>query len=198
MNPLILQPILHFTHTLVRQAFAQAPKDVPRFAIDVTVGNGHDTVFLAEHVGSKGCVVGCDVQTQALYTTTAVLQQKKISSRVQLHQISHDCLHTLLDPSWQGQVTAIMGNLGYLPRSDKSILTRAETTIPMIETLLPYLRQHGIMAMVAYLGHEGGQAEADAVNDYVKRLPMAEYRVLSYTFVNPSGVPPVLYAIEKV
>ena len=35
-------------------------------AVDATVGNGHDTLFLAQCVGLKGEVIGFDVQQQAL------------------------------------------------------------------------------------------------------------------------------------
>ena len=35
-------------------------------AIDATVGNGHDTVVLAEKVGSGGRVFGFDIQAEAI------------------------------------------------------------------------------------------------------------------------------------
>ncbi|PID81943.1 hypothetical protein CSB20_00400, partial [bacterium DOLZORAL124_64_63] len=51
-------------HLLVRDHIT--PGDT---AIDATLGNGHDTLFLARCVGKTGTVIGFDVQTQAITST---------------------------------------------------------------------------------------------------------------------------------
>ena len=38
-------------------------------AVDATLGNGHDALFLAQCVGSSGMVFGFDVQQEALNNT---------------------------------------------------------------------------------------------------------------------------------
>jgi ubiquinone/menaquinone biosynthesis C-methylase UbiE len=52
-------------HLLMRQSLK--PGD---WVVDATVGNGHDTLLLAELVGSSGCVIGFDVQEVALAAAT--------------------------------------------------------------------------------------------------------------------------------
>ena len=42
----MLQTALHFSHTLLQEILQ--PGD---HVVDATMGNGHDTVFLAEHIG---------------------------------------------------------------------------------------------------------------------------------------------------
>ena len=39
------------------------------FCIDATAGNGHDTVFLCELVGSEGKVLAMDIQQSAVDST---------------------------------------------------------------------------------------------------------------------------------
>ena len=51
-------------------------------AIDATVGNGHDTVFLAEQVGSGGKVYGFDIQQTALESARTRLIQACLFNRV--------------------------------------------------------------------------------------------------------------------
>ncbi|MBC7032591.1 SAM-dependent methyltransferase, partial [Salmonella enterica subsp. enterica serovar Enteritidis] len=41
--------------------------------IDATVGNGHDTVYLAKLVGTTGHVDGFDIQSAAIEATTTAL-----------------------------------------------------------------------------------------------------------------------------
>ena len=50
-------------------------------------------------------------------------------------------------------------NLGYLPRSDKQIITKGDSTIAAIETLLEYIRKRSRIVIVIYHGHEGGEEE---------------------------------------
>ena len=45
--------------------------------MDATVGNGHDTVFLARLVGETGKVIGFDIQEQAIKNTTERLEKRE-------------------------------------------------------------------------------------------------------------------------
>ena len=54
---LMLQTALHFSHQLLKEVVE--PGD---FVIDATMGNGHDTAFLAELVGPSGEVFAFDIQ----------------------------------------------------------------------------------------------------------------------------------------
>jgi ubiquinone/menaquinone biosynthesis C-methylase UbiE len=63
--------------SLVQQAH-QAVEAVLKpgdITIDATVGNGHDTLFLATRVGATGKVYGFDIQQEALDSAYQRLQQ---------------------------------------------------------------------------------------------------------------------------
>lgn len=137
-------------------------------AVDATVGNGHDTLFLCQTVGASGRVLGFDVQAEAIAATRAKLLGAGIeSTRFDLHHRGHEHLGEFAQP---GTVAAIMFNLGYLPGSDKALITRPETTLAALATALPLLRPGGVLTIVCYPGHEGGDEEAESVKTWSKSL----------------------------
>jgi hypothetical protein len=95
-----------------------------------------------------------------------------------------------------GHIDAAMFNLGYLPGSDKSVITAPDTTLRGLEHALRCLRPGGVLTVVKYVGHEGGQSEAEAVDAWAASLDPADARVLAYQFVNRKTAPQLL-AIER-
>ena len=87
--------------------------------------------------------------------------------------------------------------MGYLPKSDKSIITTVDTTLKAIEKSLIRLRKGGLITIMVYYGHEGGLEEKTGVANFVGNLPQEEYQVLKYEFVNQKNNPPFLFVIEK-
>jgi hypothetical protein len=141
-------------------------------AVDATVGNGHDTLFLANCVGSAGKVIGCDIQPVALRQTSARLRAAGLLERVELLLLGHEGVATWFAAAAPGvRVKAAMFNLGYMPGTDHSVITRAETTIPALESMLTLVAQGGIITAVIYSGHPGGLAETQAVLDWASALP---------------------------
>jgi hypothetical protein len=92
-------------------------------AIDLTAGNGADTLFLARQVGPKGLVLAFDVQLEALCHPGARLTEAGISwtlddqDDVGTVRLVHDS-HVRLAQYTQGPARGIMVNLGYLPGGD--------------------------------------------------------------------------------
>lgn len=161
--------------------------------IDATTGNGNDTLYLADLVGENGHVYAFDIQQTALDVTAARLGE--LSERVSLICDSHDNVENYL----KGQIGGAVFNLGYLPHSeDLSVVTKPETTIKAIHTMLGMLKKGGIIAVSVYDGHEGGKEEREALLDYVKRLHQADFHVIRYELVNQRNNPPFLIAFEKV
>ncbi|RSK28247.1 methyltransferase domain-containing protein [Bacillus sp. HMF5848] len=185
-----LKKILPFAHSLLREAVAEGDT-----VIDATVGNGHDTVVLAELVGDRGHVFGFDIQEQAIVNTTEKLKQANLLNRVTLIEASHGDLATHM-PNTK-QVTAAIFNLGYLPGGDKSIVTKPNSTINAIEQLLAFLVPEGIIVLVVYHGHEEGAKERDALLDFVKDIDQQKASVLCYQFLNQKNNAPFIIAIEK-
>ena len=50
-------------------------------------------------------------------------------------------------------------NLGYLPKGNKEIVTKPETTIMAINEIFDILSIEGIIILVIYHGHEEGKVE---------------------------------------
>lgn len=186
----MLQNALHFSHTLLEETVK-----VGDTVIDATVGNGNDTLKLAELVKNEGKVYGYDVQEQAIETARLKLDNENLSAPVELMWMGHEHIADLsLDES---SVSAVVFNLGYLPSGDKSIITLPETTLKAVEASLPLLKKGGIISLMIYHGHAGGTEEKDAVNDYVSQLPQKHFNVLHYGFINQKNNPPFLIVIEK-
>lgn len=164
------------------------------FVIDATVGNGHDTEFLASLVGPKGHVLGFDVQASGLMNADARLKGNQYSNYQLVHAGHEHVTEYLTDDQIVG---GAIFNLGYLPGADKSVITHGETMLAAIAGILPHLKQNGLIVLVVYYGHPGGQTEVDQLLSYVQELPQKNYHVLQYQFINQANQPPYILAIQK-
>lgn len=148
-------------------------------AVDATAGNGHDTAFLAGRVGPTGRVLALDVQAPAVAATRTRLEGEGLAERVALLQGGHEHLARLAPADWTGTVRGILFNLGYLPGSDKALVTRPATTRRALEAALALLAPGGRLAAVAYPGHPGGAEEAAEVADWAEAKALAGFRCLA-------------------
>lgn len=186
-----MQKVIPFAHDLLKEIIQSG--DV---VVDATCGNGHDTLLASQLTGDGGHVYACDIQEQAIKTTELLIKEHK-RSNITLIQDSHAMLGEYLPENLLGNLTAAIFNLGYLPRSDKSIITMADSTIQAVELLLPFLKKGGRLILVIYHGHEGGKEEKQAVVQMAEALNQDEYEVLRYQFINQQNNPPFVLAIEK-
>lgn len=136
-------------------------------ALDATMGNGHDTCFLAEQVGASGHVWAFDVQPAALEATSRRLEEAGLADRATLLCESHASMRDCLGPGREGRMDAVMFNLGYLPGSDHGLVTRAETTLLALDQALALLAPGGCLSVMVYRGHAGGEAEWEAVRTWL-------------------------------
>ncbi|QBO36670.1 16S rRNA (cytosine(1402)-N(4))-methyltransferase [Periweissella cryptocerci] len=184
-----LENALNYSHTLLQQVVQPG-----EFVIDATVGNGYDTEFLARLVGPiGGRVLGFDVQLQAIEHTTDRLDEAGITNTQLIHK-GHEHVGEYLTDQ---EVAGAIFNLGYLPGADKSVITHGNTTLEAVSSILPRLRKEGLLVLVVYYGHPGGETELNAVMDYVEALPHTDYNVLQYGFINQENQPPFVLAIQK-
>jgi SAM-dependent methyltransferase len=178
-------------HEIIRQVAGLG--DV---VIDATAGNGHDTCFLAELVGVDGTVFAFDVQATALEKTAARLNQDGLGA-VRLVEQDHASLRQVVPPELHGQISVVMFNLGYLPGGDKSVITRQESTLPAIRAALHVLRSGGLVTILAYPGHPGGDSEADAVTELVQSLSDELYDVTLFKSDSRAAGAPLLFVARK-
>lgn len=162
-------------------------------AVDATVGNGRDTVFLAKLVGPQGKVFGFDVQKAALERAQLRLVEAGLEKRVTLIHEGHENMDKYIQP-W---IKACMFNLGYLPGSSHDLVTKPETTGLALEAGLGLLAQGGIITLVVYTGHTGGPSEAAVVENMVVSLPQEEWDVMQLTFPNRRNYAPYLVTIQR-
>jgi len=164
--------------------------------IDATAGNGHDTCFLAEAVGHDGRVFAFDVQNDALQRTSARLADVGYAN-VTLLQRSHAEVKAALPEVDHGSVAAVMFNLGYLPGSDHAVTTRTESSLTAISTALSLVRAGGIVTVLAYPGHAGGDDEAGNVQNLIEELPAAEFEISIRRSATTSKTAPLLFIIVR-
>ncbi|WP_088043173.1 class I SAM-dependent methyltransferase [Bacillus sp. EAC] len=189
---MILERILPFARKLLQLALQEGD-----IAIDATIGNGHDTVLLAKLVGETGHVFGFDIQDLAIQNTIERLNNEKLAKQVTVVQKSHSAVKEVLPTHLHGKVKAAIFNLGYLPGSDKSIVTVPASTISAIQQILEIMAPEGIIVVVIYHGHDGGDVEKDALMNFVQKIPQDLAHVLTYRFLNQANNPPFIVAIEK-
>ncbi len=183
-----LERILPFAKILLSQAINEGDS-----AVDATVGNGLDTVFLANLVGETGHVFGFDIQKEAVEQTKKKLQEQQLLERTTLIHGSH----ATISEHCHEKIAGAIFNLGYLPNGDKSIVTKPASTISAIEQLFSLLKPEGIIVLVIYHGHPEGIIERDELIRYTETIDQNLAYVLRYQFVNQVNSPPFIIAIEK-
>ena len=166
-------------------------------AIDATCGNGHDTLFLAEQVGINGQVYGFDVQQRALDLTAIKLQEQQQFKQVELTLAGHERMQAFIPKQHQQDISAIMFNLGYLPSGDKSIITLAETTLTALNAASQLLKPSGLMTVIVYPGHDGGQQELQALQNWVIHLDSTCFQHTLLTLDEKDSTKPRLFTIKK-
>ena len=172
--------------------------------VDATMGNGYDTQFLAE-LGAN--VYAFDVQEEALNATEKRLDDAGIKNQIFEKNLSNLLTepsvnlvlsgHEKLSEYVKEPIKAAIFNLGYLPKTDKSVVTKADTTLTALDAMTIQLVVGGRIAIMIYYGHEGGMEEKDAVIKWTSSLPQKDWEVTSYAPLNQIHTPPILVLIEK-
>lgn len=156
-------------------------------AIDFTMGNGYDTLFLAQRVKK---VYAFDVQKAALEVTAKRLKEAQINN-VELILDGHENAQNYI-PYYDVGIF----NLGYLPNLSHEITTRAQTTIKALKTALDLLKVDGRLVLVVYPGHVQGKEEAEVLEAFVKELSPHDYHVASMRMENKK-LSPYILLIDK-
>lgn len=165
-------------------------------AIDATLGNGYDTLFLANAVGSDGCVYGFDIQERAVDLTSEQLGEP-LRSRVKLLRESHAEMETFIAEEDRGRIQVIMFNLGYLPGGEKEITTRTDSTLSAIKAACRLLHPEGVISIIAYPGHDAGQKETEAVASYLNDLTGNGWSYIMIEAIPGSDSAPRMFVLRR-
>lgn len=188
------------------QAYLAAVLHPGDLTVDLTAGNGADTLFLAEAVGPNGRVIAFDIQESALVAAAEKIAKAGIPCRrsgspgtpfaesgVTLVAAGHEALADYI----AAPVNGVIANLGYLPGGDRSIVTRPESTVAALTHATVLLATGGRLAVVVYPGHPGGEEEGAAVDTFFASLPLKKWNVLRVTVPNSSAAPYLLVAEKR-
>jgi len=169
--------------------------------VDATVGNGYDTACLAKLAvmedGEAGRVVGFDVQDMAIRTTAYKLENELSSaqvSRVELHQTCHSKIGEFVKPM---EARLVCFNLGYLPGGDKDITTLAPTTLAAIQAATEATMPGGVVNIIAYIRHDGGEDEYNTVLQFVKGLDSRTWNVVIGDVLNRNRSPVLICCYRR-
>lgn len=178
-----MKKIIEQAHALIKEVLTK--EDV---LIDMTLGNGLDTAFFAPYCRK---IYAFDVQEQAI-------------TQAKLLNHDHHHIEYILDGHEhvrnyvKEEVKAIIYNLGYLPKGDKTKTTLAETTIVSLHQAQTILAVGGRIAIVIYPGHLAGMQEKEAIYQEVTALDQKEWEVWFSSFPNQKNNPPLLIVLEKL
>ncbi|NLY70900.1 MAG: methyltransferase domain-containing protein [Clostridiales bacterium] len=163
--------------------------------VDATAGNGNDTLALAKMVNKTGKVYSFDIQDEAIETTKALLEKEGYRDICCLIKDSH---HRMQDYILEkGKLSAVVFNLGYLPRGEKDITTKKETSLDAVKQALDLIKPNGLVLITMYSGHEEGKREKDALLEYASKLPSKGYHVAYFNLINQPNNPPELLLITR-
>lgn len=156
--------------------------------LDGTMGNGQDTLFLAQNC-PESLLYAFDIQEEALRNTRTLLAQNGLAAC-----LVHDS-HERLDHYIKKPLDAAIFNFGYLPKGDKTVTTKADSSLAAAQKALALLKETGILVLVCYPGHPEGAAEAAALEAWCRSLNAKAYNVVKYDFIN-KHTPPFVLAVE--
>lgn len=161
-------------------------------AVDFTMGNGYDTVFLSKTVGATGRVYAFDIQEKALLSTEQNLRKNGCPDNWRLICASHDRA-----PEFVGErIKAGMFNLGYLPGAgNKQLTTKRSTTLPAVQNAMAMLGENAVLLVAVYPGHPEGAAEGRELEEYFSSVSRFKYSISQFRMLN-SPESPFLMIIE--
>lgn len=199
------------------------PKPSRLLLLDATAGNGRDTLFLAQALESLAAssdiiVHAFDVQAEAIKKTQKRLEAESLGQRLKTYLESHEHLASFLpEPD---AIAIAMFNLGFLPRSNKELITKKASTLLALKSLcglnyadlspneklagaaLPeakvLLALGGLLAVHCYAGHAGGELETEAVLDFCNQLDSSKWRVLQTELISKKQNRELLFLVERL
>ncbi len=181
-------------HSLVTEAHKTTQPYLSKqsIGIDATMGNGHDTLFLAKNSHK---VYAFDIQKSALTATHQRLESSHCLDKVNLIQAGHETM--LQHISSEEEADAIVFTLGYLPHADPTIITQEKHTITALNQALQLLSEKGTISILAYPGHSGGKLEMQAIIHWYEHLDSSRFVICIIRSMQEKTNSPRLFTIQK-
>lgn len=202
-----LNLLTHSTHVLRaawRTAVARVAAPAP-VALDATAGRGSDTLGLCGLLGPGGVVHSVDLQQAAIdetrerYNRLVREGEGGHAARLCVYRGCHSDLRRVTRDAVEPRSAAVVAyNLGWYPGAgaDRSVITRAESTVRSLRSAQDLLAPGGVISVMAYVGHPGGQEEEDAVYAWATGLCSKEWTVVYVKYPN-RNLAPTLFLCER-
>lgn len=184
-----LKNAVNMAHVVLKPFLTKA-----RVIVDMTCGNGHDTVYLASGMSDRAVLYAFDIQPCAIENTqiavaAAHLEKKNIIYKLGSHD---DLLNEIAKP-----IDIAVFNLGYLPSGNHELHTNTETTLKACKICLNKIAINGIIIIVSYPGTEAGAEECCRLQEFLQEVPQQVFHVSQWQPLNQVNDPPVLYIVQK-
>jgi len=180
----MIKKVIPFVHNKLKEIVT-----TDDYVIDGTCGNGYDTLFLAR-LARK--VYAFDIQELAIENTKQRMKRNRIHN-VKLILDSH----ANIDKYVEEEVKAAVFNLGYLPGSDKKVVTEGKSTMMAVKKIQEKLVVGGLICFVVYTGKFGGEEESNELLEYVSSLDHKDFNVIKYCYLN-NEIAPYVVILEKL
>lgn len=171
-----LQNLTDLSHTLILNLPTQ-----PKTVVDMTCGNGHDTIFLAKHYP---IVYAFDVQQKAIINTINLLKGFQNIKIIQDDHYNFDKYINIVD--------LFVFNLGWLPNSNKQTKTSAEKINPTLDKCIKHLSNKGNILIISYNGEKTQQQETLEIQKFVEKSNLLTCQKIS--LINLKN-PPTIWLI---
>jgi protein-L-isoaspartate O-methyltransferase len=148
-----------------------------KVSVDMTSGNGYDTLFLAR---MSDHTYAFDIQSVAIENTRTLLENNH-QTNVTLINDSHENILEYV----KEKIDAAIYNLGYLPASDKTVMTNSISTVNSLNNLMKILAEEGIIVIVLY---PHNPEEIAAVIEYTSKLGPG-YDCMEHKILNKESAP---------
>lgn len=156
--------------------------------VDMTCGNGHDTLVLASF--NPKHLVALDIQQAALDKARELVKEK-----AEFLLADHAAYPLQLEKE---SVKLVVYNLGWLPGSDKACTTEVNSTLESIKNLLDKIAFGGGISITCYPGHEEGAKEESALMGFFQTLPPTEWSVCHHRWLNRKASPSLILLQRKI
>lgn len=144
-------------------------------AVDMTCGNGNDTLFLAK-IANK--VYAFDIQKIAIEKTKTLIKEY---DNVKLFNDNHINIDKYINET----IDIVIYNLGYLPGGNKNITTNSNSTISSLKKVIKLLSNKALIILEVY---PHNLDEAKNLLNYTKTLDKS-YDVLKVDLHNKINSP---------
>jgi methylase of polypeptide subunit release factors len=152
--------------------------------IDMTLGNGNDSELLCQYTKK---VYGFDISSEAIENS-----KKRLKDYHNIIYINDN--HINVDKYVKEKAKLIIFNLGYLPHSTDTNITKADETLIAFKKSYELLIENGYIIITFYLGHKGGKQEYYLLDNYIKKNKFLILETYHQDKINS----PITYIIKKV